>query len=166
MKSRTVLWLVVLAVVVGLIIYFSRRRQESGGGGKLLNLSVLLYADGQNNCQQKLNGNPMAVIMLNTGDTVTFSAKSGTDGSGNNVPFDVEFPQPDGVCTSPNTPFHDATNPTMWQCTFATQSATSVRTGGVAGPQSTNFPYQSISINGTACTLPGGPGQFGMRLRP
>ena len=121
-------------------------------GGQVAPLIVVLSADANGNCVQKLNGSPTAVVSLNGGDTVTFKTE-------NNASFVLQFPPPSvGSC---NSPFRDASGNCQWS--FNNSNPTS---GGASGPQATTYNYGNISINGTACNLNGGPQPLGMRMRP
>lgn len=147
----------VLAVCSSLVLTACHRESGEGEGvGNKTNLSVTVYADALNNCQQNLGATPTPMVKLNTGDTVTFQAQGA-------VPFDVEFPPPNGIGNC-NSPFKKAG---VCEFSYPSPGGAPVTTGGAAGPASTDFPYRSVTINGHPCNLnQPGIGPLGMRIRP
>ena len=118
--------------------------------GQAAQLTVTLSVDA-GNCVQTLNGVPTAVVFLDPGDTVTFQ-------TANNIPFLLQFPPPNANgCQSP---FRDAGG--NCQSSFSNANPTS---GGAVGAAGASFRYGTLSINGAACNLNGGPQPLGVRMR-
>lgn len=118
-------------------------------------VSVVLSVDDKGNCVQ--SGAKNGVVTINEGQQIEYSADQ-------KVPFNVNF-GPAGVIST-GSPFPSAAG-AGWQMQFNSGdgSPASTMPSKLTFPEwllrafgATNFPYQSVTINGNPCILPGGGG--------